>query len=425
MTDARSAAGRGLPARALVVGLARSGEAAALALVRRGVEVLGTDRDEGLDTGRLRAAGVEVRVGASAGLALLRGVEVVVKSPGIPASSPLVAAAHDRRIDVWSEVELGFRILDRPIVGVTGTNGKTTTTELLGAIFRAAGRSVAVAGNVGTPLCSLDGSLADDAWIACELSSFQLEDIVTFQPRAGVLLNLAPDHLDRHGSLESYTAAKLRLFENQAADDVAIVPRGFGQTPGTGRRVEFSADDALPAEPAMVGLHNRENAAAAAAAAASAGIGAQAVAHALTRFRGVAHRLEPIGEVRGVLFVNDSKATNPAAAECALRAYPGARVIMGGSRKGTPFGGFAEVARETGVAHAYLIGESAAEIARALSAVGVPHSLDGSLESAVRGAFAKSAAGASVVLAPACASYDQFRDFEQRGECFREIVQGL
>ena len=411
--------------RVLVAGLGRSGEAAALALARRGIEVVGADRDEGLDTSRLRSAGVEVRVGAAADSALLEGVEVVVKSPGIPASSPLVIAAHDRRIDVWSEVELGFRLLERPIIGVTGTNGKTTTTELLGAMFRAAGRPVAVAGNVGTALCSLDGSLADDAWVACELSSFQLEDIVAFQPRVGVLLNVAPDHLDRHVNVESYARAKLRLFQNQDAGDVAIVPRGFRTVPGGGRRLEFSTDDPLPAEPTIVGPHNRENAVAAAAAASWAGIDDDAIGSALEGFRSVVHRLELVGEVRGVRFVNDSKATNPAAAESALRAYPAARVILGGGRKETPFDGLAETARQTGVAHAYLIGESAPEIAEAMAAAGVPHTVDGLLERAVRRAFADGVAGEVVLLSPACASYDQFRDFEQRGDLFRDVVLRL
>ncbi|HEX2045346.1 MAG TPA: Mur ligase family protein, partial [Gaiellaceae bacterium] len=249
-----------LPRRVLVLGLARSGEAAALALARRGVAVVGADRDTDVDGGRLRAAGVEVVLGAE-DPALLDGVDLLVKSPGVPSEAPLAAAARERGIAVWSEIEVGSRLLANPLLGVTGTNGKTTTAELLGAVFRAAGRPVAVAGNVGRPLTGLDGVIADDAWVVCELSSFQLEDIEAFRPRIAVLLNLTPDHLDRHGSFEAYRAAKLRIFENQEADDVAVVPRGFGPVPGAGRRVEFAADDALPAEPALPGAHNRENAA--------------------------------------------------------------------------------------------------------------------------------------------------------------------
>src|SRR5215207_6460385 len=250
--------------KVLVVGLARSGEAAALALVRRGTAVLGVDRREDLEAGRLRAAGVEVVLGAD-DPALLEGVDLLVKSPGVPRETALVRAARERGLTVWSEIELGGSLLANPVLGVTGTNGKTTTTELLGAIFRAAGRPVAVAGNVGRPLTGLDGVIAPEAWVVCELSSFQLEDINAFRPRAAVLLNLTPDHLDRHGTFEDYRAAKLRVFENQEEDDFAIVPRGFENVPGRGRRIEFSAGDELPADPLIPGEHNRENAAAATA----------------------------------------------------------------------------------------------------------------------------------------------------------------
>src|ERR671931_1583970 len=199
-----------LPRRALVVGLARSGEAAALALVRRGVPTVGVDRDGDLEAGRLAEAGVEVHLGTEEE-GLLEEVDLLIKSPGVPGDSPLPAAARARGIPIWSEIELGYRLLRNPFVGVTGTNGKTTTSELLGAIFRTAGRPVAVAGNVGRPLTALDGALAADAWIVCELSSFQLEDVHTLRPRVGVLLNLEPDHLDRHDTFEDYRAAKLRL----------------------------------------------------------------------------------------------------------------------------------------------------------------------------------------------------------------------
>jgi len=408
-----------------VVGLARSGEAAALALARRGVRVVGVDRDEGLDAGRLREAGVEVVLGAE-NPALLDGVDLLVKSPGVPSEAPLAAAARSRGLTVWSEVELGSRLLANPVLGVTGTNGKTTTSELLGAIFRAAGRPVAVAGNVGRPLTGLDGSLTGDAWIVCELSSFQLEDIESFRPEVAVLLNLTPDHLDRHGDLDAYRAAKLRIFENQGPDDVAVVPREFDDVPGSGRRVEFAADDVLPAEPQIPGTHNRENGAAAAAAARAAGIDDSAIAEGLRTFAGVPHRLELIREVDGVRWVNDSKATNPEAAERALGAYPpGLRVILGGSLKGSSFAGLAGRARESGVARAYLIGEAADEIAEALAAEGVRFQNSRNLENAVADARTEAETGDVVLLSPACASYDQFRDFEERGERFRELVEAL
>jgi UDP-N-acetylmuramoylalanine--D-glutamate ligase len=414
-----------LPEKALVLGLARSGEAAAVALARRGVRVVGVDRNEELDAGRLRENGVEVVLGAE-DPALVDDVDLLIKSPGIPSEVPLVAAARARGVTVWSEIELGSRLLANPLLGVTGTNGKTTTSELLGEIFRAAGRPVSVAGNVGRPLTGLDGAVAGDAWIVCELSSFQLEDIDELRPRVAVLLNVTPDHLDRHGDLDAYRAAKLRIFENQGPDDVAVVPRGFPQVPGEGRRVEFAADDPLPAEPRIPGEHNRENAAAAAAAARAAGIPDEAIAAALESFAGVPHRLELVRELNGVRWVNDSKATNPEAAERALGAYPpGLRVILGGRRTGPPFGGLAERAREAGVSCAYLIGESADEIAEALARQGVRfrHSID--LEHAVADAHADAETGEVVLLSPACASYDQFESFEERGARFRQLVEAL
>jgi UDP-N-acetylmuramoylalanine--D-glutamate ligase len=415
-----------LPAHALVLGLARSGEAAARALVRRGVRVRAHDRNEELDVGRLREEGVEVRLGAD-DPALLDGVDLLVKSPGVPTEATLVAAARKRAVPVWSEVELGYRLLGNPILGVTGTNGKTTTTELLGAIFRAADRPVEVAGNVGRPLTGLDGIAAEDAWIVCELSSFQLEDVHELRAPVAVLLNVTPDHLDRHGTLERYLAAKLRIFENQAEGDTAVVPRGFGPIPGRAARAEFAPDDPLPAEPRLLGEHNRENAAAALLAARAAGIPDEAVAAGLRDFAGVPHRLETMRELDGVRFVNDSKATNPEAAERALTAFPGAglRLILGGSRKGADFSGLARAARERGVARAYLVGESAGELSAALGAEGVPFVESGDLDTAVGQAWTDAGPGDVVLLSPACASFDQFRDYEDRGDRFRALVDAL
>ena len=386
---------------------------------------MGVDRREDLDTGRLRQAGVEVVLGADEP-ELLDGVDLLVKSPGVPPAAPIAAAARERGMTIWSEVELGFRLLGNPILGVTGTNGKTTTCELLGAIFRAAGKDVAVAGNVGHPLTALDGAIGAESWVVCELSSFQLEDIDTFRPKIAVLLNLAPDHLDRHETLDDYRAAKLRIFENQTAGDVAVVPRGFGPIPGDAARIEFGLDDSLPAEPSIPGDHNRENAAAATAAARAAGIPDEAIAAGLARFAGVPHRLELIREVDGVRFVNDSKATNPEAAERALSAYPpGIRLILGGSRKGISFARLGKAAAAAGVAQAYLIGDSADEIAEALAAAGVRFTYSRDLPTAVRDAFRDADPGEVVLLSPACASYDQFRDFEERGQLFRELVDAL
>jgi UDP-N-acetylmuramoylalanine--D-glutamate ligase len=414
-----------LPRRALVVGLARSGHAAALALAKRGVSVVAADRAADADTGRLAEAGVEVHVGTEEER-LLDDVDLLVKSPGVPGDSPLPAGARARGIPLWSEVELGFRLLPNPLVGVTGTNGKTTTSELLGAIFRAARRPVVVAGNVGRPLTDLVGGLPDDAWIVCEVSSFQLEDVHRFRPRIAVLLNLEPDHLDRHQTFEAYRDAKLKIFENQTEADTAVLPRGFGKVPGGAARVEFSAGDRLPAEPLIPGEHNRENAAAATAAARAVGIEDEAIIEALGTFHGVAHRLELVGEVESVRFVNDSKATNTAAARRGIAAYAGEplRLILGGSLKGESFDELAEQLPPT-VRSIDLIGEATEELAAALARVGRGYRRSGDLATAVGAAAGEAEPGDVVLLSPACASYDQFRNFEERGDAFRRLVHEL
>ena len=407
-----------LPRRALVLGLARSGQAAALALARRGVEVVASDRSATADAGRLAEAGVEVRLGTEEE-SLLQGVELVVKSPGVPGEAPLVAAAHARGLPVWSEVELGYRLLaGNPLIGVTGTNGKTTTTELLGAILRAAGRRVEVAGNVGVALTEVAERIEPGTSVVCELSSFQLEDVVTLSCDVAVLLNLEPDHLDRHGSFEAYRDAKLRIFERARTK---VVPRSSGLD-----GIEFSADDPLPAEPLIPGAHNRENAAAATAAARAAGIDDAAIAEALRTFAGVPHRLELIRELRGVRYVNDSKATNAAAARRGAAAYGDSplRLILGGSRKGEDFTAFARELPDT-VRSIYLIGESADELAAALDAAGRAYVSAGELARAVALASAAAEPGDVVLLSPASASYDQFDSFEHRGDTFRRLVEEL
>ena len=413
---------RGL--RILVVGLARSGKAAAETLVGAGSAVVGFDRDPVADVGRLRELGVEVHLDQEEET-LLQGIDLVVKSPGVPGETLLVRTARAREIPVWSEIELGVRLLDNPLLGVTGTNGKTTTTELLGEIFRAAGRPVEVAGNVGRPLTSLVGGVDPRSWIVCELSSFQLEDVETLRPDVAVLLNLEPDHLDRHGSFEWYVDAKLRIFEQQSEDDTAVVPRGLDEIPGAARRVEFAGDDPLPAEPRIPGRHNRENAAAATAAARAAGVPDAAIAAGLRSFPGVAHRIETVRELRGVRYVNDSKATNVAAALRALASFPSARihVVLGGRGKAEPYGRLAEALGPED--RAYLIGEAADEIATALDEAGRSYVRAGDLGPALEAASRAAGAGDVVLLSPACASFDQFRDFEERGDAFRRLVEAL
>jgi UDP-N-acetylmuramoylalanine--D-glutamate ligase len=400
---------------ALVLGLARSGQGAALALARRGGRVVGVDRSTDVDVGRLEAAGVEVRLGSEEA-SLLEGMDVLIKSPGVPTEAPLVSAARERGVPIWSEVELGARLLPNPILGVTGTNGKTTTSELLGTMLGAP-----VAGNVGRALTELEGEVAPEAWIVCELSSFQLEDIEQFRPRIGVLLNLEPDHLDRHRTFEAYRDAKLRIFENQGGDDIAVVPRGFPAV-GEARRVEFAGDDPLPAEPRMPGAHNRENAAAATVAARAAGASDEQIAQVLRTFPGVPHRLEEVAEIGGVRYVNDSKATNAAAARRAVASYEEPlHVILGGLGKNESY---AELAADLRAkrARAYLIGAAADELAAALD---IPFERSGDLATAVRAAAAAARAGEVVLLSPACASYDQFENFEARGDEFRRLVEGL
>ena len=410
--------------RVLVVGLARSGTAAAEALVGCGAGVVGFDRDADLDVGRLLELGVEVHRGREEER-LLQGIDLVVKSPGVPGETLFVERARDRDVPVWSEIELGSRLLENPILGVTGTNGKTTTSELLGAMFRTAGRSVEVAGNIGRPLTSLVGTTPADAWVVCELSSFQLEDVHTLKPEVAVLLNLEPDHLDRHGTFERYADVKLRIFERQTDEDVAVVPYGFREIPGDALRLHFRGDDHLPAEPRIPGPHNRQNAAAATVAARAAGLAEDAIAEALETFNGVPHRIELVRELRGVRYVNDSKATNVAAALRALASFPNERlhVILGGRGKHESYEPLAAAFKADD--RAYVLGETAEEIAAALEAAAVELMRTGDLATAVSQAASAATAGDIVLLSPACASFDQFRDFEARGDAFRTLVEAL
>jgi UDP-N-acetylmuramoylalanine--D-glutamate ligase len=376
------------------------------------------DRSPDVDAGRLAGLGVEFRLGTEEE-ALLEGVELVVKSPGVPAEAPLVVGAHARGIPVWSEVELGYRLLPAGshLIGVTGTNGKTTTTELLGAILRAAGRPVEVAGNVGRALTDVALAAPENTWIVCELSSFQLEDVHTLACDVAVLLNLEPDHLDRHRTFEAYRDAKLRIFERARAK---VVPRGFGID-----GIEFFVDDPLPAEPLVPGRHNRENAAAATAAARAAGVPDDAIAEALRTFLGVPHRLELVRELHGVRWVNDSKATNTAAARRGVAAYDAPlRLILGGSLKGEDFAPFVRDL-PAGVRSIYLVGAASDELAAALDAAGREYVRAGDIATAVSLAAAEAEPGDIVLLSPAAASYDQFANFEERGDTFRRLVEEL
>ena len=425
----------------LVVGLARSGAAAARALRAHG-EVLGCDAGRPPAGEQLSAEGLDVALDSD-GCELLGRARAVVKSPGVPALAPVVAAARERGIPVIGELEVAWRLLANEWLGVTGTNGKTTTVELLGAMHRAAGLEAAVAGNVGTAASSLVGSLGPEAVVVCEASSFQLEDAAAFSPECALLLNLSPDHLDRHGDIDAYRAAKLRIFERQDRDDVAVVPADLDPPPGRARVVRFGPgaevgglavrDGVLAfrgeplvaaAEIRLRGAHNLENAMAAAAAALARGLDPGAVAEALRTFAGVPHRLEEVAERGGVLWVNDSKATNVASARVGVEAFPGGvHLILGGSLKG---GGFAEL-RDAVAARCracYLIGEATGRLVEDLAGTAPLRACD-DLERAVAEAAEAARPGEVVLLSPACASYDQYRDFEARGEHFRALVGAL
>lgn len=436
----------------LVVGLARSGRAVARMLADRGEKVRGVDSGHPAEAEGLRDHGVEVFLDTD-GLAQLEGTHTVVKSPGVPREAAVIAAALERGIEVVGELELGWRALPNRFLAVTGTNGKTTTVELLGHLYRGAGEPVAVAGNVGTALSELAGEVDPAATVVCECSSFQLEDTSHFAPECAVILNLAPDHLDRHADLGAYLDAKLRIFANQGNDDLAVYNAddpALRDTDlgGCARRVAFcsGADpdcevalaegtifyDGEPliatAELGLVGEHNVANAMAAAAAALSMGLGREAVVAGLRSFKGVAHRLETVAEIGGVQFVNDSKATNVAAATVGLRAFAGGvHAILGGSEKDEAFAPLLAPVRERCRA-CYLLGDTAERLAAELAPVaadGIALQRCADLEDATRRAAAAAQPGEVVLLSPACASFDAFENYEARGERFRAIVAGL
>ncbi|MEP6952874.1 MAG: UDP-N-acetylmuramoyl-L-alanine--D-glutamate ligase [Solirubrobacteraceae bacterium] len=404
----------------LVVGMARSGRAVLDALHGAGHDARGVDRSTGDDTP-----------------AALQGVHAVAKSPGVPREAPIIAAALERGIPVLGEIEVAWRLLANEFVAVTGTNGKTTTVELIGHIHREAGLPVAVAGNVGTALSSLVGALDPAATVVCETSSFQLEDTTAFAPEGAVLLNVAPDHLDRHGTLEAYTAAKLQVFAHQGNDDVAVAPLGLGieDLGGCARRVCFGdgpqaelsdraghlwwAEEPLLGveEIGIRGLHNRRNAMAAAAICLARGVELDAVRAGLRTFAGVEHRLEEVATLDAVLYVNDSKATNVDSTLVALASFETpVHLILGGQAKGQDFAPLRAPAAER-CAGVYLIGEDAPVIEAAVGGARC-----GTLAAAVDAAAAAAKPGEVVLLSPACASFDQFADFEERGRAFKDLV---
>ena len=426
----------------VVVGLARSGVAVARVLRGLGHEVRACDSGAIAAAVRAELEGLEVRA-PDPGLELLPGARTVVKSPGVPQEAAVIRAARERGLLVVGELEIAWRLLANDFIAVTGSNGKTTTVELIGHIHREALLPVAVAGNVGTALSSLVGSVDPAATIVCEASSFQLEDTELFAPDAAVLLNLAEDHLDRHHTFDAYRAAKLQIFARQSNDAVAVAPQGLGveDLGGCARRVCFGASpgaevadragwlwwDEEPLMPVdeirLRGAHNRANAMAAAAVTLARGVDPAAVRSGLATFAGVAHRLEEIATVAGVLYVNDSKATNVDAALTGITAFDGGlHVILGGRNPGADFTPLAAALRER-ARGVYLIGEAAPALREALS--GIDAHDCGDLETALAAAQSAARPGDVVLLSPACKSFDQYRDFEQRGEHFRELVAQL
>jgi UDP-N-acetylmuramoylalanine--D-glutamate ligase len=437
-----------LPTRALVVGLGRTGRAVATVLAGRGVRVRAADRRA--DVAVELPAQVELHIGED-GPGLLAGVDLVVPSPGVPRDAPILAAAVRRGVPVWSEIELAARLLRCPIVGVTGTNGKSTTTSLVGLALARAGRRTFVGGNLGTPLVLAADDPPDVA--VAEVSSFQLEWVDRFRPHVAALLNLTPDHLDRHASFEEYREAKARLFAAQEAGDFAVVnrddPEAWGVSAGLRARVvSFGAAAVacgafagegfvglrLPDRPEerydlgrtrLTGRHNLENILAAATIARLAGAPPDAVQEAIDTATPLPHRLARVAERAGVSFWDDSKATNVGAAAKSLASFAGPVVLLvGGVDKG---GGYdALVGAASGkVRLALAFGAAGDRIAAALAAGGVAVERVRTLDEAVAAAATAARVGDAVLLAPACSSFDQFADYAARGRAFRAAVEAL
>lgn len=438
--------------RALVIGLGKSGAAAARLMHRLGARVSVTEsRPREALTEALRALPGGIAVEAGGHRLLSERWDLVVPSPGVPAT--VWETLRGRGALVWGELELAYRALvlagrwPRWTAAVTGTNGKTTTTALLGAMFESTDRPTVVAGNIGTPLSDVVDRIGADTALALEVSSYQLETASAFRPTVGALLNVTPDHLGRHGTLDNYARTKFKLFQEQRSGETAVLnardarcralrllaPANivwFGdRLPGPGVRWSasgFSAESGarwpLPAH--LPGRHNWENAAAAVACARILGVPPAAVRRALATFRGVPHRLEFIREWRGVRFFNDSKATNVDSTRVALEAFPGRlRLILGGQDKGAPYTPLAALVRRK-VKEILLIGEAAPKIEKDLKGAAPFHPC-GDMAGAVRRAAETGSAGDVVLLSPACASFDQFDNFEHRGRVFRALAEAL
>jgi len=438
-----------------VVGLARSGIAAVRLLCEAGARVIATDARP-LDALGDAARSLE-RLGArliAPDANPLRGVELVVVSPGVPLDGEQLAPARHRGIPIIGELELGWRASEGDAIAITGTNGKTTTTALAGALLSRHGWPVAVAGNIGAPLTAEARRLPSGGWMVLEVSSFQLETIETFRPRVAAVLNVTPDHLDRHGTLAAYTAAKARIFENQGPGDVAILnaddagarnlapavrgdlvwfsrrgepPRGaFVRDGWIVARLDGPAERLCPlGEIALRGAHNVENALAAALCARWLGMAPPLIREGIAAFRAVAHRIEFVREVDGAAYYNDSKGTNVESTIRALESFTEPVVLIaGGKGKGQDFAPLARAARDR-VRLTVLIGEDAPRLAEAFAAEGLSTARAATLGAAVDAARASTRPGDVVLLSPACASFDMFESYEHRGDTFKRLVRDL
>ncbi|MGH9699590.1 MAG: UDP-N-acetylmuramoyl-L-alanine--D-glutamate ligase [Candidatus Acidiferrales bacterium] len=441
--------------RVLVVGLARTGVCVSLFSAGYGAAVTATDEKSAAELGetceRLREAGVALALGARDPSIFLEQ-DLIVVSPGVPAHLAALDQARARGIPVWSEVELAWRFLRGKLIAITGSNGKTTTTSLVAHILKSAKIPTLVGGNIGTPLLALVESSSDSTVTVAELSSFQLETIESFRPEIGVLLNLTPDHLDRHASFEDYAQAKLRMFENQLDRDAAILnaddPEVARRAPAKPHIFWFSRQKRVAAgaflhddhiifrnegseavvarrdEIPLRGNHNLENVLAACAAASLAGAAPAAIASGIKSFQGVEHRLEFVAEISGVQFYNDSKATNVDATVKALEAFPGPLlVILGGKDKGSSYAPLRDLLHERS-RMTLLIGAATEKIAAQLGDA-VPIVRAGTMARAVAEAMNAAKPGDVVLLAPACSSFDQFENYEHRGRVFKELVAAL
>jgi UDP-N-acetylmuramoylalanine--D-glutamate ligase len=411
----------------LVVGLGKSGAAAVRLLRAKGARVFVADDKDVAGFGEVRRVAPEA----------LEGIGLVVVSPGVPLSLPIFAEARRRNLPVVGEVELASWFIEEPIVGITGTNGKSTTTALTGHLLAQAGLRVFTGGNLGNALSNrvLEGATLDAT--VCELSSFQLETIVQLRCNAATVLNVTPDHLDRYPDLDAYAAAKARIFENQRPGDTAVINAGDDRvramkTREGVRRVEFDPREPLRIDQVSLelrantlrGAHNRENAFAACLLARHFGVAFDALQKGLDTYPGLPHRLEPVRVLDGVEWINDSKATNVDSVEKSLTAFPGnVHIIMGGRGKGAPYAPLRELMRGR-VKTIFTIGEDAAAIRSELEGVAEIEPC-GVLATAVFRARERARRGDVVLLSPACASYDQFRNFEDRGDQFKALVGGL